>query len=143
MNLNSVLFGELERHHELFSFQYEAGIDYLSLHVEYVCVRACVCVCLCMSVCVRACVCVCVCACVRVRACVRACVCISMILHVCKDIFHLRCVHSQGNCDALDRNGILAICYKSGHHRDVLLICKVIYRYRLNLGVIGELANHH
>ena len=102
--------------------------------ITYHCMLSmCVFVCVCMCACVRACVCVCVC----------VCLCISIILHVCEDIFHLRSMHSEGNCDALDRNGILAICYKSGHHRDVLLICKVIYRYRLNLGVIGELANHH
>ena len=42
--LNCVLIGALGRHHELFSFKSEEGIEYLSLHVEYViCVLVYIC----------------------------------------------------------------------------------------------------
>ena len=34
--LDDLLVGVLRRHHQLFSFRTEEGIDYLTLHVEYV-----------------------------------------------------------------------------------------------------------
>ena len=65
------------------------------------------------------------------------CVCVLVYKYYLACVVHsLRCVHIQENCYALNKNGKLI--NKSSHHKDVLLIHKIIYRYQLNLRIIGK-----